>query len=84
MLYRGPDGIARLLEQFAPGAHVFSLGDFRESYSPSQWQQLAPRLQAIGFRQARVHLRIEPSEPMQRFLASRGAAPLALPQTILE
>jgi type VI secretion system protein ImpL len=84
LLYRGPDGIARLLEQFAPGAHVFSLGDFRESYSPSQWQQLAPRLQAIGFRQARVHLRIEPSEPMQRFLASRGAAPLALPQTILE
>lgn len=84
LLYRGADGFARLLEQFAPGAHVFSLSDFRDSYSPSQWQELAPRLQAIGFRQARVHLRIEPSEELQRFLASRGTAPLALPQTILE
>lgn len=84
LLYRGPDGFARLTEEFAPGAHVFSLSDFQDSYSPSQWEQLRPRLQAAGFRQARVHLRIEPSEQLKRFLASRGAAPLALPASILE
>ncbi|HST45613.1 MAG TPA: type VI secretion system protein, partial [Luteimonas sp.] len=42
LLYRGQDGFARLLEDFAPGAHVFALGDFRDSYSPSQWDELAP------------------------------------------
>ncbi|MEZ0469732.1 type VI secretion system protein [Luteimonas salinilitoris] len=84
LLYRGADGFVRLFDEFGPGAHVFSISDFRDSYSPSQWEELHPRLQAAGFRQARVHLRIEPSEEMKRFLAARGAAPLAVPESILD
>lgn len=84
LLYRGADGFERLLQEFALGAHVFGVNDFRESYSPSQWSELQPRLRDAGFRQARVHLRIEPSQEMQRYLAARGVAPPTLPQTILQ
>lgn len=83
LLYRGAEGFSRLLQDFAPGAHVFSLSDFRDSYSPAQWDQLLPRLQAAGFRQARVRLRIEPSAQLQRFMGASGSTPAPVPQTIV-
>jgi hypothetical protein len=83
LLYRGAEGFTRLFQDFAPGAHVFSVSDFRDSYSSAQWDQLQPRLQAAGFRQARVRLRIEPSEQLQRFMSASGAAPAQVPQTIV-
>lgn len=84
LLYPGADGFVRLFEDFAPGAHVFSISDFRDSYSPSQWQQLLPRLEAVGFRQARVHLQITASDEMNRYLASRTTAGTTIPDTILD
>lgn len=84
LLYRGTEGFAQLLQDFAPGAHVFSLSDFRASYSASQWEELAPRLQAAGFRQARVHLRIEPTPEFEQALSLTSTTAIALPAQLLD
>ncbi|WP_240097931.1 type VI secretion system protein [Thermomonas flagellata] len=82
-IYEGADGFARLVSDFASGAHAFALEDFRASYSPAQWAELRPRLAQMGFRGARVFLQVAPSDQLQQFLGARGAR-AEVPSQILE
>ena len=82
-IYDGPDGFARLIEDFASGAHAFSLEDFRASYSPAQWTELRQRLAEAGFRGARVHLQVQLSDQMRQFLGA-STARAEVPNVILE
>src|SRR3546814_7797251 len=68
-IYSGPEGFLQLIEQFEDGVQAFSLNDFRESYTPMQWRELVPRLREAGFSQARVRLKVEPSDQMRQYLA---------------
>ncbi|MFT4192549.1 MAG: hypothetical protein QM617_13615, partial [Comamonas sp.] len=83
LLYRGKDGMAKLLQDFANGSHAFGMADFRDSYSPGQWQELQPRLSAAGFRQARVYLRIEPSPQLVQAVSGAASGPSELPGQII-
>ncbi|MBN8263509.1 MAG: hypothetical protein J0M21_02515 [Xanthomonadales bacterium] len=82
-IYDGPDGFARLIEDFASGTHAFSLEDFRASYSPAQWTELRQRLAEAGFRGARVHLQVQLSDQMRQFLGASSAR-AEVPNVILE
>lgn len=84
LLYRGKDGMARLLQDFAGGSHAFGMADFRSSYSPGQWQELQPRLVAAGFRQARVYLRIDASPQLLQAVSGAADAPRELPGQIID
>src|SRR5690606_8239042 len=55
-IYEGPEGFARLIEDFAGGSRAFGIGDFRDSYSPAQWSELRQQLAEARFRSARVFL----------------------------
>src|SRR3546814_13382248 len=77
-IYSGPEGFLQLIEQFEDGVQAFSLNDFRESYTPMQWRELVPPLRAAGFSQARVRLKVEPSDQMRQYLAARET-PASLP-----
>lgn len=83
LLYRGSQGMAQLLQDFAAGSHAYGVADFRDSYSPGQWQELLPRLQASGFRQARVYLRIQPTPQLTQALAGPASTPSELPGQIV-
>jgi len=82
-IYAGPEGFARLVEEFANGSHLFGIDDFRESYSPAQWSGLRERLSAAKFRNARVYLQVELSDQMKLFLGARTAR-AEVPNVILE
>ena len=73
----------RLIEDFASGAHAFSLEDFRASYSPAQWSELRQRLAEAGFRGARVHMQVQLSDQMRQFLGASSAR-AEVPNVILE
>ena len=81
--YAGADGFAELLADFANGTHAYALDDFRASYSPAQWGQLRARLDAIGFRGARVYLKADLSDEMKRYLGA-STARAEVPSMILE
>lgn len=81
--YMGADGFAALIADFANGAHAYSVEDFQSSYSPVQWTQLRPRLAEIGFRGARVFLKVELSDEMKRYLGA-STARAEVPNVILE
>lgn len=81
--YAGTEGFAELIKDFASGAHAFSAEDFRASYSPAQWTQLRPRLDAAGFRGARVFLKVDLSDEMKRYLGA-STARAEVPSQILE
>ena len=82
-IYAGPDGFAKLIEEFAGGSRVFAVEDFRESYSPAQWTQLRPKLDAAGFRGVRVFLKVDLSDEMKRYLGA-STAHAEVPSEILE
>src|SRR3546814_17406512 len=48
-----------------------------------QWRELVPRLREAGFSQARVRLKVEPSDQMRQYLAARET-PASLPTRIDE
>lgn len=81
--YAGAEGFAELISDFASGAHAYTTEDFRASYSPSQWTQLRPRLDAAGFRGARVYLKVDLSDEMKRYLGA-STARAEVPNVILE
>jgi hypothetical protein len=81
--YVGADGFAALIKDFTSGAHAFGVEDFRDSYSPAQWTQLRPKLDAAGFRGARVFLKVELSDEMKRYLGA-STARAEVPSEILE
>ena len=81
--YVGADGFAALIKDFTSGAHAFGVEDFRDSYSPAQWTQLRPKLDAAGFRGARVFLKVELSDEMKRHLGA-STARAEVPSEILE
>lgn len=82
-IYSGADGFVRMVNDFSGGSHAYGLEDFRASYSPQQWSQIAPRLAAARFRGARVYLQVEPSPELRQYLGAR-TLPAELPATILE
>src|SRR3546814_17175768 len=82
-IYSGPEGFLQLIEQFEDGVQAFSLNDFREYYTTMQWRELVPRLREAGFSQARVRLKVEPSDQMRQYLAA-GEKPASLPARIVE
>ena len=81
--YAGADGFAALIKDFANGAHAFGVDDFRDSYSPAQWTQLRPKLDAAGFRGVRVFLKVDLSDEMKRYLGA-STAHAEVPSEILE
>ena len=81
--YVGVYGFAALIKDFANGAHAFGVEDFRDSYSPAQWTQLRPKLDAAGFRGARVFLKVDLSDEMKRYLGA-STARAEVPSEILE
>lgn len=81
--YAGADGFAALLKDFATGAHAYALEDFQSSYSPAQWAPLRQRLAQLGFRGARVFLKVELSDEMQRYLGASSAR-AEVPAVILD
>ena len=82
-IYAGPEGFARLIEEFSGGAHAFGVEDFRESYSPAQWGELRQKLAAAKFRSARVFLQVELSDQMKQYLGA-STARAEVPSVILE
>jgi hypothetical protein len=83
VLYDGPEGFARLIDDFQSGTHAYALEDFRASYSPAQWGELRQRLAEAGFRGARVFLGIQLSDQMKQFLGA-STARAEVPTVILE
>ena len=81
--YAGADGFAELIRDFAAGSHAYGLEDFRASYSPAQWSQLRQKLATAGFRGARVFLKPDLSDEMQRYLGA-STARAEVPSEILE
>jgi type VI secretion system protein ImpL len=82
-IYSGPEGFAKLIEEFAGGSRVFAVEDFRESYSPAQWSEVRQRLAAAKFRSARVFLQVELSDQMKQYLGA-STARAEVPSVILE
>ena len=82
-IYAGPEGFARLIEEFSGGVHAFTAEDFRESYSPAQWGELRQKLAAARFRSARVFLQVELSDEMKQYLGA-STARAEVPNVILE
>ena len=82
-IYAGPDGFAKLIEEFAGGSRVFAVEDFRESYSPAQWSELRQRLAEAKFHSARVFLKVELSDQMKQYLGA-STARAEVPSVILE
>ena len=82
-IYAGPEGFAKLIEEFAGGSRVFAVEDFRESYSPAQWSELRQRLAEAKFRSARVFLQVELSDQMKQYLGA-STARAEVPSVILE
>ncbi|WP_341920199.1 type VI secretion system protein [Hydrocarboniphaga effusa] len=81
-VYPGGDGLIALASDFAEGQKRFRLTDFESAYTPSQWNELLPRLRALGTREVQVYLDVQLSDEMKRYLASRSA-PTSLPPNIL-
>lgn len=81
--YTGAEGFAELIKDFASGAHAYSVDEFRDSYSPAQWAQLRPKLDAAGLRGVRVFLKVELSDEMKRYLGA-STARAEVPSEILE
>jgi type VI secretion system protein ImpL len=71
--YAGKEGFVALLQDFRDGAHTFAMGDFRKSYAPAQWQEIADKAAALGVRDVRVYLQVNLSDEMKRYLSGRGA-----------
>ncbi|RZA19871.1 MAG: hypothetical protein EOP93_07535 [Lysobacteraceae bacterium] len=82
-IYAGPEGFAKLIGEFSSGAHAFGVEDFRESYSPAQWNELRQKLGAAKFRGARVFLQVELSDQMKQYLGA-STARAEVPNAILE
>jgi len=82
-IYAGPEGFARLIEEFASGAHAFGAEDFRDSYNPAQWNELRQKLGEAKFRSARVFLQVELSDQMKQYLGA-STARAEVPNVILE
>ncbi|QIL21762.1 hypothetical protein [Thermomonas sp. HDW16] len=82
-IYAGPEGFARLIEEFSGGAHAFGVDDFRQSYSPAQWSELRQKLAEAKFRNARVFLQVELSDQMKQYLGA-STARAEVPNVILE
>ena len=82
-IYAGPEGFAKLIEEFAGGSRVFAVEDFRESYSPAQWSEVRQRLAEAKFRSARVSLQVELSDQMKQYLGA-STARAEVPSVILE
>jgi hypothetical protein len=72
-IYSGKEGFVALVQDFREGSHQFTLNDFRKSYAPAQWQEIAERADALKVRNVRVHLQITLSDEMKRYLSQRGA-----------
>lgn len=82
-IYPGPDGFRQLVDDFADGAQAYALAEFRDAYTPAQWSELVPQLRQAGFSGARVHLQVEPSDELVRYLAARDR-PASMPVSIIE
>ncbi|TXH65263.1 MAG: hypothetical protein E6Q81_02285 [Thermomonas sp.] len=82
-IYAGAQGFATLIEEFASGAHVFGVEDFRDSYNPAQWSELRQKLGEAKFRSARVFLQVELSDQMKQYLGA-STARAEVPSVILE
>ena len=82
-IYAGPEGFARLIDEFSSGVHAFTPEDFRESYSPAQWSELRQKLAEAKFRSARVFLQVELSDEMKQYLGA-STARAEVPNVILE
>ena len=82
-IYEGAEGFAKLIEEFAGGAHAFGIEDFRGSYTPAQWGELRQKLGEAKFRSARVFLQVELSDQMKQYLGA-STARAEVPNVILE
>ncbi len=82
-IYEGAEGFAKLIEEFAGGAHAFGVEDFRGSYTPAQWGELRQKLGEAKFRSARVFLQVELSDQMKQYLGA-STARAEVPNVILE
>ena len=81
--YVGSGGFLALLQDFRNGTHTYALSELRGSNSAAQWQDISQKAAALGVREVRVHLQIQLSDEMQRYLSSRGTI-AALPTQLFE
>lgn len=81
-VYPGAEGLLALVADFAEGQKRFKFADFQAAYTPAQWNELLPRLRALGTSEVQVYLDVRLSDDMNRYLASRSA-PTGLPSRIL-
>ncbi|MDB5968200.1 MAG: hypothetical protein JWQ90_650 [Hydrocarboniphaga sp.] len=81
-VYSGAEGLLALMADFAEGQKRFKFSEFQTAYTPAQWNELQPRLRALGTSEVQVYLEVHPSDDMNRYLASRSA-PTGLPASIL-
>jgi hypothetical protein len=57
--YKGQAGFLRFLQEFSGGSRTFSLGDFADSYPPSEWQRVGETLRRYHVSSIRVSLRTD-------------------------
>lgn len=81
-VYSGADGLLALMADFAEGQKRFKFSEFQTAYTPAQWNELQPRLRALGTSEVQVYLEVQASDDMNRYLATRSA-PTGVPASIL-
>ena len=81
-VYSGSEGLLALMADFAEGQKRFKFSEFQGAYTPAQWNELRPRLRALGTSEVQVYLEVKTSDDMNRYLVSRSA-PTALPASLL-
>jgi type VI secretion system protein ImpL len=57
--YKGQAGFLRFLQEFSGGSRTFTLGDFADSYPPSEWQRVGETLRRYQVSSIRVSLRTD-------------------------
>lgn len=81
--YIGQKGFMQFISDFDSGSKTFSLGDFKISYSPSEWTAILTRIKPYDINVVKVFLEIQESPELERFIiASRDST--SIPTILME
>ena len=82
--YLGRDGFEKLLQEFKSGSRSFAVSEFKPSYPPAEWPNIAKSLAMAGVNAVSVHLSIDRSPELEQFLQASAIVAGQLPQSIMQ
>ena len=81
--YMGRDGFIQLVNDFKSGARIFSLRDFKSSYTTSEWADMLKRISPYGITGVKIFLEIQKSNELEQYMsASRNTN--GIPSLLME